>query len=148
MIRILLPAVAVALGIAAVTSAMAQPDVIKARQELMKRSGQQMGVVGRMMRGQDPFDAAKVNGAFDAWADKAQKLPAAFPDASRTGTTNALAKVWEDRAGFSAEIAKFQKDVADNRAKAAANVDGLKAAFPTILNDCNSCHEKFRKPLT
>jgi cytochrome c556 len=148
MIRTVLPIAAVAFGMTAITSATAQQDAIKARQELMKRSGQQMGVVGRMTRGQDPFDAAKVNAAFDAWADKAQKLPTAFPEASRTGTTNALPKVWEDRAGFGAEIAKFQKDVADNRAKAAANLDGLKQAFPAILNDCNACHEKFRKPLT
>jgi cytochrome c556 len=148
MIRTVLAIAAVALGITAVTSATAQQDAIKARQELMKRSGQQMGVVGRMTRGQDPFDPAKVNAAFDAWADKAQKLPTAFPEASRRGTTNALPKVWEDRAGFSAAIAKFQKDVADNRAKAAANVDGLKEAFQAVLNDCNSCHEKFRKPLT
>jgi cytochrome c556 len=148
MTRTILAVAAVALGASTFTSVMAQPDVIKARQELMKRSGQQMGVVGRMVRGQDPFDAAKVNGAFDAWADKAQKLPAAFPDASKSGQTNALPKLWEDRAGFSAEIAKFQKDVADNRGKAAANLDGLKAAFPAILNDCNGCHEKYRKPLT
>ena len=148
MIRTVLAVGAVALGLTAVTSATAQQDVIKARQELMKRSGQQMGVVGRMTRGQDPFDPAKVNAAFDAWADKAQKLPTAFPDASKSGNTNALPKVWEDRVGFSAEIAKFQKDVADNRAKAAANLDGLKGAFPAILNDCNSCHEKYRKPLT
>jgi cytochrome c556 len=148
MIRNVLAVGAVALGLTAVTSATAQQDVIKARQELMKRSGQQMGVVGRMTRGQDPFDGAKVNAAFDAWADKAQKLPTAFPDASRRGNTNALPSVWDDKAGFSAAIAKFQKDVADNRAKAAESLDGLKAAFPNILNDCNGCHEKFRKPLT
>jgi cytochrome c556 len=146
MIRATLAIAAMSGLIFGATTVFAQQDAIKARQDLMKRSGQQMGVVNRMIRGQDPFDSAKVNGAFDAWADKAQKLPAAFPDNSRTGETRALARIWDDRAGLTAEIAKFSKDIADNRGKAAGDLDGLKAAVPAVLNDCNSCHEKFRRP--
>jgi|SRR5215204_719685 len=148
MIHTALAVAAVALAAVGITGAIAQQDAIKARQDLMKRSGQQMGLVNRMARGQEPFDPAKVNAAFDAWADKAQKLPAAFPDNSRTGETRALAKIWQDRAGFSAEIAKFGKDVTENRTKATADLDGLKAAVPVVLNDCNSCHEKYRRPQT
>ncbi len=146
MFRTTVSAVAMVLGLAAVTSAVAQQDVIKARQDLMKRSGQQMGVVNRMVRGQDPFDAAKVNAAFDAWADKAEKLPGAFPANSRQGETRALPKIWDDPNAWNAAIQKFRQDVSANRSKATANLDGLKEAVPAILNDCNARHENFRRP--
>jgi cytochrome c556 len=127
------------------TTAVAQQDPIESRQNLMKRSGQQLGAVNRMVRGQDPFDPAKVNTAFDAFADKAQKLPALFPRGSDQGT-RALAKIWDDPNAWSAEIAKFSKNVADYRPKAAAGVEGLKDAVSAILPNCNSCHETFRRP--
>jgi cytochrome c556 len=146
MVRTVLPIAAMAIGISAVTGAVAQQDVIKARQDLMKRSGQQMATMNRMVRGQEPFDAAKVNAAFDAWADKAQKLPGAFPETTRTGETRALAKIWDDPQAFRAAIAKFQTDVQANRANATASPDGLKAAVGVILQDCNACHEGFRRP--
>lgn len=130
----------------ATTATFAQQDTIKARQDLMKQSGQQLGAANRMVRGQEPFDAAKVNTAFDAFADKAQKLPNLFPAASRQGETRALPKIWDDPKAWTAAINSFAKDVADNRPKAAANLEGLKAAVPAILAHCNSCHEGFRRP--
>lgn len=145
MVRFLCAGAALVIAISA-GSAWAQQDVITGRRDLMKRSGQQMGVVNRMVRGQDPFDAAKVTAAYEVWTDKAQKLATSFPDTSRTGDTRALASIWDDRAGFDAQIAQFAKDVSDTRVQAIADIDGLKAALPVLLKDCNSCHEKYRRP--
>ena len=146
MLHAMLAVAALSAALLVPIAAVAQQDTIKVRQDLMKRSGQQLGVVNRMVRGQDPFDAAKVNVAFDAFADKAQKLPTLFPPASRQGETRALAKIWDDPNAWTAAIAGFSKDINDNRPKAVANVEGLKAAAPAILAHCNSCHEGFRRP--
>jgi cytochrome c556 len=145
MIRPLLAVATLAIG---ATVVAAQQDPIEARKTLMKNSGQQAGLLNRMVRGQEPYDAAKVATAFGHFADKAQKLPAAFPENSRSGDTRALPLIWEDRARFNAAIAQFTKDVADNREKAVSSLDGLKAALPAVGRNCNSCHETFRRPRT
>jgi len=146
LIRAILATAAASAAVFVVTAAGAQQDVVKSRQDLMKRSGQQMAVVNRMVRGQEAFDAAKVNAAFDAFADKAQKLPSLFPAESRKIESRALPKIWDDPKAWNAEVAKFAKNVADGRAKAVSGVDGLKAAVAPLVADCSSCHEGFRRP--
>jgi cytochrome c556 len=133
-------------GLTAITAAYAQQSPIEARQALMKLNGRHAGAMARIAKGDDAFDTTKVNAAFDQWADTAAKFPALFPDTSKSGETRALPVIWTDRPKFDAEIAKFAKDVADNRAKAVANIDGLKAALAVLGRDCSSCHEAFRKP--
>jgi cytochrome c556 len=130
-----------------VTAVVAQQNIIETRKNLMKANAQQSGIVNRMIRGEDPFDAAKADAAFAQWAETAQKLPGAFPEDSKTGDTRALPRIWENRSEFDAAIAKFAKDVAENRDKA-KTLDGLKAAFPVVSQNCGSCHERFRRPQT
>lgn len=142
-VTVLAVAAAVALG---ATAVVAQQNPLEARKALMKANGQHAGVATRMVRGTDPYDAAKVTAAFDQWADTAKKLGGLFPDNSKEGETRALPAVWTERAKFNAEVAKFAKDVDAGRAKATANLDGLKEAMGPIGRDCGSCHEAFRKP--
>jgi cytochrome c556 len=144
MIRSVLAVAAIVLGVTAVG---AQQNPIEARKNLMKANGQHSGVVARMVRGENPFDAAKVDQAFAQFTETAQKLGALFPDDSKTGDTRALPKIWEDRAGFNAAIAKFGTDVAENRSKV-TTLDGLKAAWPAVARNCGSCHETYRRPQT
>lgn len=142
LIRIALAAVLVAVGVSAV---VAQQDPIAARKALMKLNGQHGAALSKILKGEEPFDAAKVEAGFAQWADTAAKFSALFPDSSKTGETRAAAAIWTDRAGFDAAVAKFAKDVADNRAKA-ATLDGLKAAMPIIGKNCSDCHQAFRNP--
>lgn len=144
--RIVLTAASALIVATAVTGALAQQDVIKDRQNLMKQSGQQTAVLNRMVRGQEDFDGAKVNAAFDVLDDKAKRLPDLFPAESRTGETRAHPRIWEDAAGFKAEIDSYAKDVAEARAAAASGLDGLKASLPAVTRHCGSCHEAYRLP--
>ncbi len=133
----------VALG---ATAVVAQQDPLATRKALMKANNENARTVTGIVRGTTPFDAAKVNAAFDQWAETAQKFPALFPDNSKDGETRALAAVWTERPKFDAAIAKFAKDVADTRAGAVKDLDGLKAAMAVVGKDCGDCHETFRKP--
>lgn len=133
---------AVALGASAV---IAQSDPIAARMALMKGNNDNAKIVVAMIRGQAPFDAAKVDAAFAQWADTAQKLPGLFPDNSKTGQkTRAAPKIWETKADFDAKSAAFGKAVAENRDKAKASVDGLKVAIGAVGKACDNCHEDYR----
>ena len=140
--RVALAAVFVALGTGAV---IAQSDPIAARMALMKGNNDNANVVVQMMKGQAPFDAAKVDAAFAQWADTAQKLPGLFPDNSKTGQkTRAASKIWVTKADFDAKAAEFGKAVAENRDKARGSLDGLRAAIPLVGNACDNCHKEYR----
>ena len=137
-----LAAVVVVLGPGAV---IAQSDPIATRMALMKGNDDNARVVVQMMRGQAPFDAAKVDAAFAQWADTAQKLPGLFPDNSKTGQeTRASSKIWVTKADFDAKAAEFGKAVAENRDKAKMSLDELRAAIPVVGNACDNCHKEYR----
>ena len=96
-------------------------------------------------------EIAAVHKIFATFEDAAAKMPALFPDSSRSEANSPEAddfsptpKVWEDMADFKARFVKFGED-----AKAAAasvkDLDGFKAAFGNIgKNDCGACHEQYR----
>ena len=139
--RLVLAAVFAALGITAV---VAQSDPIAARKALMKGNNDNAKNLVKITRGEEPYDAAKVNAAFAQWTETAQKLPGLFPANSKQGgETRATAKVWETKSDFDAKAAAFGKAVADNRDNA-KNVGELKAALSAVGKTCDGCHEQYR----
>ena len=98
-----------------------------------------------MLKGQQPFDAGKVEAAFAQWAETAQKLPGLFPPESRTGgKTRAAPAIWDNKQDFDAKAAAFGKAVAENRAKARNSLDDLKLAFAPVNDACDNCHKDYR----
>jgi len=135
-------AVAAAFG---ATAVLAQSDPIKEREHLMKGNNDGAKVVVQMIKGQQPYDAKAVEAAFTQWAETAQKLPGLFPDNSKTGEkTRASPKIWENKKDFDEKASEFGKAVADNRAKAVASLDGLKAAIGPVGQACDNCHKQYR----
>ena len=125
--------------------ALAQQDPVTERENLMKGNNRNAIVVVKMMKGELPYDAAKVNAAFDQWAETAKKFPSLFPDNAKEGGDNrALPAIWTNREEFNRQIAIFAKDVAEQRATATSGLDGLKTAIPIIGKDCDNCHKQFR----
>jgi cytochrome c556 len=143
MIRTVLTVVVMAIGVSAV---VAQTDPIATRKGLMKKNNENDRNVRQMVRGEAPFDVAKVNQAFAQWADTARHLPNLFPDDSKTGQdTRALPKIWETRSEFDSKIAALAKAVADNTEKA-KTLEGLQVAYPEVNKACDNCHETYRRP--
>jgi cytochrome c556 len=142
MIRIVLAVAAVALG---VTAVVAQSDPIAARKALMKANGDQAKIGGAMAKGEAPFDLAKMQVMFATFADAAAKMPALFPDNSKTGgDTAALPAIWENKADFDAKMAQFGKN-ADTAKTEIKDADGFKAKWGAFAKDnCGGCHEKYR----
>lgn len=127
-----------------VAAAQSCPDTINARQTLMKKSGAAAKIGSSMVKGETPYDQAKVQEVYAAFADDAKQMPTLFPDCSKTGDdTTASPAIWAKSDDFKAAIAKFSTDVkaAQDNTK---DLDGLKANFQTIGQDCSSCHQTFR----
>ena len=62
-------------------------------------------------QGRAPFDLAAAHKIFATFQDAAAKMPALFPDNSKTGgDTAADPKIWENMADFKAKFAKFGDD--------------------------------------
>jgi cytochrome c556 len=141
-VRTALAVLAVGLSGSAV---MAQSDPVTTRENLMKQNNEHAKAVVQMMRGQAPFDVSKVDAAFTQWADTAQQLPALFPENSKTGGDNrASPKIWVNKKDFDEKAAAFGKAVAENRDKAKASLEGLKATIPVVGKACDNCHEDYR----
>ena len=140
--RIVLAVGAVAL---AVTAVAAQSDPIAARKALMKKNGDEAKTATSMVKGEAPFDAAKVQTAFATFADSAAKAPALFPDNSKIGgETAALPAIWENKADFDARLAKFGSAAKEAEGKV-KDLDSLKASWGAFAKDnCGGCHEKYR----
>jgi cytochrome c556 len=133
---------AVALGVCAAT---AQQDPIAARKALMKANGDEAKIAAAMIKGEQPFDLAAAHKIFATFQDAAAKMPALFPDNSKTGgDTAADPKIWENMADFKAKFAKFGEDAkaADASVK---DLDSFKASMGDIgKNDCGGCHQTYR----
>ena len=140
MIRSALVAAGLLLG---VTVGIAQTDPIAARQQEMKNNGQASRIGAGMVRGQEPFDLAKAQQVFNTYIHTADNLGKLFPESSKTGKTAASPKIWDDRAGFDAALAKFGAEARKGLAET-KDLESFKIAFAAVGRTCGACHEGFR----
>src|SRR3954447_6810855 len=98
------------LGVGAVA---AQQDMVNQVQMLMKGNGKNAGAVAAIVKGEKPYDQATVDTALAQFEDTAKKLPTLFPDSTKglkpEGDFSPSPKIWEDKAGFEADLASFSK---------------------------------------
>jgi cytochrome c556 len=125
-------------------AAMAADDPIAARKAILKEIGDATKAPAAMLKGEAAFDLATAKKALETYSAGAKKLPALFPDSSKTGDTAALPKVWEDKTRFDGGFAKMGSDAAAANA-AITDEASFKANFSKVLGNCKSCHDDFRK---
>ncbi len=150
MIRTFISASVLAVGVVA---ALAQSDPIAQRKELMTLNGKGFyGDLNRMVRGQAPYDQAKVDAAFEQIITSAKTLPTLFPDNAKPGAKtsaspddkySASPKVWENKADFEAKNANLVQVVTSVRGNV-KNLDQLKTAYQQVGKACDACHETYR----
>ena len=142
--RFVLVATTLALGM----SIAVAESPIAARQALMKKNGEAAKIGAAFMKGEAPFDLAKAKAIFAAYADAASKMPALFPDDSKTGEkTEALPVIWEKMDDFKAKFAKFGADAKDAQDKVTDEAS-FKATFPVVQKNCGGCHQTYRQKKT
>jgi cytochrome c556 len=139
MLRIV--AAVAALGIGATIAYAQNLDAIKNRRDVMKAIANAGITNFKMMKGEAPFDLAKVQAGLKIYQDEAAKLKGLFPADSKTGgDTDASPKIWQERPQFNAAIETFI-----NGAKAAASTikdeQTFKAEYPKVVTSCGGCHK-------
>lgn len=132
----------------ALPSVAAAADPIATRQALMDSLAGAVGLAAGVQKGEIAYAPAVGKAALTAAAATALAVGDFFPEGSDTGETKASPRIWEDRAGFEADLAKFQEAAAagvagagkDGPADAAAFVELMKP----VMGTCKTCHESFR----
>jgi cytochrome c556 len=138
--------VAAALLIGGIGTAVAQGDAVAQRQAILKTFGAGVRDPGAMMRGEAPFDLAKVKATLATFKTESPKLVALFPDASLTAAgTKALPIIGTERDKFSAIFTKLAADATAADA-AITNEATFKTEFPKVLANCGACHRVYRAP--
>ena len=138
-------AVVLSAGLAAAAATGA--DAIKERRALMKANGEATKPLVPMMKGTAPFDLATVQKALRTYMNAAEKMPALFPDDSKTGDTHALPAVWENKADVDARFKKLGEDAKAALAEVKDEAS-FKAIMPDFFKNCGGCHEKYRAKQT
>ena len=120
--------------------------VIKERQDLMKANGEATKAPTAIMKGEAPFDLAKVQASLKTLQDNAAKLKGLWPEDSKTGgNTRALPAIWNNPKDF---LDWFDGFANDSKAAAAAINDeaSFKANWKNVVDYCGGCHKDFRAP--
>jgi len=137
---------AVLLGVSAV---VAQQDIAKQQDDLMRATiGKPFyAVMMKMSRGQIPFDQAAVETALNDLEKAVQTIPATFqtnPKMDLPGAEYiASPKVWENKADFDSKTPAVIKQITDLKGKI-KDVDSLKVAWKEIDSKCDGCHDTYR----
>ena len=129
------------------SSAIAGDDPIHERHELMENTGKAAKPVGQMLKGEAPFDAARLMESLQTFEGVAAEFGGLFPAGSESGgDTKADPAIWEDREGFEAALLKWQDAVAAAIDAQPADVDAAKAAMNPVFGACKGCHDNYRIP--
>ena len=129
----------------AVVPAWAEEAPQEVRHELMEDVGGAAKSIGKMLKGEAPFDAEVANQSLSTWAEAAATIGDLFPEGSESGyDTEAKATIWTDRAGFDEQVALFAEKANAAVAANPQSLDELKPAAGAVFKSCKSCHESYR----
>lgn len=139
--------VAVAAVLFSVHLVAAQQDKAEPGRSQMKANDDAIGVLATMAKGDKPYDQAAVDAALARLEECAKKLPTLYPESLKGAPTAARyspsAKVWDDKAGFAAQISGFGAAVTDAKSKT-QDLDTLKATINAVGKQCGDCHQTYR----
>ena len=123
-----------------------------ARQGLMWTSALNLGILGKMAKGEMAFDAAQAQLAADSIVAISQvNMGILWPEGSdnfSSDFTRADPKIWENPDDFAAKWADFGKAAKGLQAAVAAGQAALGPAMGAAGGSCKACHDNYRGPKT
>ena len=122
-------------------------NIIKFRQTVMKGNGAHITNIAAVVKGQVTITANLVADA-QAIADGLENFGKLFPPGTEGGKTNALAKIWDDRAGFDKALADAQAAAQGMIGATASNdIATIGKALGALGKSCGGCHKPYRKKM-
>ncbi|TCW31535.1 c-type cytochrome [Gulbenkiania mobilis] len=135
----------IALALACPLTALAATDPITARKEVFKQYKETVGPMGKMVKGDMPYNKdefAKLATRLDTLAQQPWQH---FTPGSDKGKTDAKAEIWSKPAEFKQAVDTHKAEVAKLRQVAATgNLDQIRPQFGAVQKTCKACHDSFR----
>ncbi len=132
------------------TPVLATDDAIATRKAIMQSNGASAGLAGGMLKQEIPYSPAAGKAVLAAFDATALTFGDYFPEGSSEGDTRASPKIWEDMAGFTAELEKFRSSaLAGYQAggkDGPADLAAFQAAVGPVFDSCKTCHESYQLP--
>ncbi|WP_409188038.1 cytochrome c [Bradyrhizobium sp. RDM4] len=146
--RMMIVAATLLLGAGAV---MAQQQVAVQQDNLMRSQAKSLySVILKMTKGDIPYNQKAVDEAIASLEADVAKISKTFEVNPKQDVVNATygasPKVWQNKADFDSKIPPVQKAIAEVKGKI-TDVASLKAAYTSINDRCNDCHETYRVKL-
>lgn len=123
----------------------------KAREDLMKVMGQNLGILGKMAKGEMDFDSAAAATAADALHEAALKVTADEMweegiDSMSVDDSRALPAIWENYADFQEKQASLISAIEGAQAATGEGLQAVQASMGDLGAACGGCHKAYRKP--
>jgi len=117
------------------------------RESYMTVLGWNARPMGRMLKGEEPFDeAAFVRHAQDLARAAQLDLLAGFPEDSATDESDAKDEIWFTWDDFTQKFADFQAAAKTlGETAAGSDVEAVKAAFGDVGEACKACHKQYKE---
>lgn len=139
-------AVAVLVGLGSTAVHAQNVTIIKERKGHYETMGKAAKEPNKAFKGNAEFDLAKVQAALKVFQEKAALLPKLFPDDSKAGgDTEALPKIWDNKADFESRFKKFG-DMAKAAETGITDEATFQAQWKDLMGNCGGCHKEYRKP--
>ena len=130
---------------------MAQQEVAVQQDNLMRSQAKSLySVIMKMTKGDIHYNQKAVDEALTNLEADVAKIAKTFEVNPKQDVVNATygasQKVWQNKADFDSKIPPVQKAIADVKGKV-KDLASLKAAYTSINDRCNDCHETYRVKL-
>ncbi len=119
------------------------PDVM-ARMHGMKTIAENMKVVGDMVKGTQPFDAAAAGAAMAGVAEAAGQTPALFTPQEDDPKSEALPAIWENFDDFTSKSQEMER-IAAQLSTSIETFEDAQAAMVALGETCKACHSRYRE---
>ncbi|MBF0804602.1 MULTISPECIES: cytochrome c [unclassified Neisseria] len=130
---------------AASGSASGPEEAVKEREKLMKSFKEDVGTMGKMVKGETPYDAAAFQAAADSLATNADKPWEHYTPESANEESEAKPEVWSKPDEFKQAVETFTTAAAALKTAAASGkLDDVKKPFGEVGRSCKACHDTFR----
>ena len=118
-------------------------DAIKYRQSAFALTGQHMGRIGAVVKGEVAFNAAEVQKSAALIATLSTLPWEAFGPGTEGGKAKPV--IWKEMDKVKAGADKYMKAAAElNTAAKSGNLEQLKKAFGATQQTCKACHDDYR----
>jgi len=130
---------------------MADQKLAVEQDNLMRAQGKSVYVtISKMGKGDLPYDQKAIDDALAQLEASVPTIPKLFEQNPKEDVVNATygssPKIWQNKADFDSKVPPVIKAVADLKGKIKDQASA-KAAFSTLNDACNGCHETYRLKL-